>query len=99
MKFLKRFLPSSDLFDRVVLQDGYALNSIWSFQEDNIDRSFRLAQGMGFKGTSKVGLLRFLKRQDPSDLVQACIDLRKEVQKVITLVHLDNNKIYLETNR
>ncbi|XP_065215915.1 esterase FE4-like [Planococcus citri] len=72
---------SKDLFDRVVLQDGFALNSVWSFQESNIDKSFRLARMIGFKGSSTTALLRFLKKQDPRKLVEACIELRKEVQK------------------
>ncbi|XP_065207266.1 esterase E4-like [Planococcus citri] len=72
---------SKDLFHKAILQDGYALNSVWSFQNNDIERSFRLARLMGFNGTSTVGLLRFMKRQQPRSLLEAWMDLRKELQK------------------
>lgn len=72
----------SDLFHRGILLGGYVLNSYWSYQNNHIERAYELADEMGFKGKTRIEVLKFLKKQDVITLYNAVERLKKVVISV-----------------
>lgn len=70
------------LFNKAILQGGYALSPLWSYQENHRERADELAQVLGFKGNHTKRLLRYLKQLPAEDIVEALNKLRKKLKEV-----------------
>ncbi|KAK7593086.1 hypothetical protein V9T40_007838 [Parthenolecanium corni] len=69
------------LFNKAILQGGYALSPLWSYQENHRERADELAQVLGFKGNHTKRLLRYLKQLPAEDIVEALNKLRKKLKE------------------
>ena len=61
---------SKGLFHRAISQSGSALNP-WSLADNSIERAYRLAELLGFKGGTTEDLLHFLRQVPYRKLIEA----------------------------
>ncbi|XP_065201843.1 esterase E4-like [Planococcus citri] len=77
---------SKGLFHKVILQSGYALNPIWSYQVSPYERALELANVLGYKGSKNPQqVLKFFKSKNGADIVNGSGVLRniKKTEDVI----------------